>query len=78
MPSVGTSSVNNTLLFALDTLVLNSSETMLCKSSFKYPLGELVEARVVSGSATKGTDFLESKVSKLSKVHFDFPFLDLN
>ena len=50
---------------------------MLC-TSFLSPLGELVEARVVSGSAAKGTDFLESMVSKLSKVSFDLPFLDLN
>ena len=77
MPSVGTSSVNNTLLFLLDTLVLTSSENMQCKCSLS-PLGELVEARAVSGSAAKGTEFLESMVSKLSKVHFDLPFLDLN
>ena len=76
MSSVGRS-VNSTLLFLLDTLVLTSSENMLCKSSLS-PLGELVEARVVSGSAAKGTDFLESMVSKLSKVSFDLPFLDLN
>ena len=42
------------------------------------PLGEVDEAQVVSGSAAKGTDFLDSMVSKLSKVHFDLPFLDLN
>ena len=77
MSSVGSSSVNNTLLFLLDTLVLTSSENMLWKSPLS-PLGELVEARVVSGSAAKGTDFLESMVSKLSKVSFDLPFLDLN
>ena len=77
MSSVGSSAVNNTLLFLLDTLVLTSSENMLCKSPLS-PLGELVEARVVSGSAAKGTDFLESMVSKLSKVSFDLPFLDLN
>ena len=50
---------------------------MLCKSSLS-PLGELVEARVVSGSTGKGTDFLESIVCKLSKVHLDLSFLDLN
>ena len=50
---------------------------MLFKSSLS-PLGDLLEARVVSGSAANGTDFLESMVSKLSKVHFDLPFLDLN
>ena len=77
MSSVGSSAVNSTLLFLLDTLVLTSSENMLCKSSWS-PLGELVEARVVSGSAAKGTDFLESMVSKLSKVSFDLPCLDLN
>ena len=78
MPSVGTSSVNNTLLFLHDAfLVVTSSENMLCKSPLS-PLAELVEARVVSGSAAKGTDFLESMVSKLSKVHFDLPFLDFN
>ena len=42
MHSVGTSFVNNTLLFLLNTLVL-TSENMLCKSSLS-PLGELVEA----------------------------------
>ena len=77
MSSVGSSAVNNTLLVLLDTLVLTSSENMLC-TSFLSPLGELVEARVVSGSAAKGTDFLESMVSKLSKVSFDLPFHDLN
>ena len=76
MPSVGTSFVNNTLLFLLNTLVL-TSENMLCKSSLS-PLGELVEARVVTGSAANGTDFLESMVSRLSKGHFDLHFLDLN
>ena len=70
-------SVNNTLLFLFDALVVTSSENMLCKSSLS-PLGELVEARVVSGSAAKGTDFLESMESKQSKVHFHLPFLDLN
>ena len=70
--------VNNTLLFLHDAfLVVTSSENMLCKSSLS-PLGELVEARVVSGRAAKGTDFLESMLSKLSKVQFDLPFLDLN
>ena len=73
MPSVGTSFVNNTLLFLLNTLVL-TSENMLCKSSLS-PLGELVEARVVTGSAANGTDFLESMVSRLSKGHFDLHFL---
>ena len=76
MPSVGTSFVNNTLLFLLNTLVL-TSENMLCKSSLS-PLGELVEARVVTGIAANGTDFLESMVSRLSKGHFDLHFLDLN
>lgn len=62
IPSVGTSSVNNTLLFLLDIFVVPSSEKMLYKSSL-FLLEELVEARVVSGSAAKGKDFLESIVS---------------
>ena len=67
-----------TTLFLQDAfVVVTSSENMLCKSSLS-PLGELVEARVVSGSAAKGTDFLEFMVSKLSKVQFALPFLDLN
>ena len=67
-----------TTLFLQDAFVaVTSSENMLCKSSLS-PLGELVEARVVSGSAAKGTDFLEFMVSKLSKVQFALPFLDLN
>ena len=37
MPSVGTSFVNNTLLFLLNTLVL-TSENMLCKSSLCYAM----------------------------------------
>ena len=49
---------------------------MLCYAS--PPLGELVEARVVTGSAANGTDFLESMVSRLSKGHFDLHCLDLN
>ena len=39
-----------------------SSEKMFYKSSL-FLLRELVEARVVSGSAAKGKDFLESIVS---------------
>ena len=67
-----------TTLFLHDAfLVVTSSENMLCKSPLS-PLGELVEARVVSGRAAKGTDFLESMVSRLSKVQFDLPFLGLN
>ena len=77
IPSMGTSSVNNTLLFLLDTFVVPSSEKMLYKSSL-FLLEELVEARVVSGSAAKRKDFLESIVSSFltfgafAQKSFDF------